>query len=98
MQRRHFIVCEMTGTYRVREIDAAIARGIRLFGTPEGNVYAVDSTDWTFYFLHSNMPTQQANDVAQQLVEQLAGPEKRDNPHQAGYQPTLHREGDISFN
>ncbi len=68
MQRRHFLVKEVDGEYKLREIDAAIGQGMERFGTITGRCHAVQSIHWTFYFMHCQIDRDRANDIARELT------------------------------
>ena len=69
MQKRHFLVREVNGDYKLREIDAAIADGINEFGTMTGSFNSVESVRWIFYFMNCNIGINRADKVAAQLTQ-----------------------------
>jgi hypothetical protein len=71
IQRRHFLVKEMNGEYVLKELDPAIARGIRRFGTLTGRFHSVKSIRWIFYFMHCNISPADADHVAAQLTQEF---------------------------
>ena len=68
MQRRHFLVKEVEGEYKLREIEAAIGEGIQRFGIITGRCHTVESIYWTFYFMHCQIDKDRANDIAEELT------------------------------
>lgn len=74
MQRRHFLVREYGGEYKLREIESTIGQAIQQVGIPTGNYYAVESIHWTFYFMNCNVTPYRADEIASELTQQfLAG-------------------------
>lgn len=79
MQKRHFLVREIDGILRLREIDPAIAHRLHVFGTPIGScersrgqaIHKVESIRWFFYFLNTNMTRDRADEIAAQLTEEF---------------------------
>ncbi|MGJ3238750.1 MAG: hypothetical protein ACFE0Q_08605 [Anaerolineae bacterium] len=69
MQRRHFLVKEEDGDYKLKEIDPAIAQGISLFGTITGQCYSVEAVHWTFYFMNACISNEHADKIATQLTQ-----------------------------
>lgn len=71
MHYRHFLVKEEDCDYQLREIDTAVANGIRLFGTITGQSYTVTVGKCTFYFMNTSISLQQANTIASELAEDI---------------------------
>ena len=71
MQRRHFLVRENEGNYQLREIDSTIAHAMSLFGTITGQCHSVESVNWTFYFMNSQISEQRADKIATQLTNEF---------------------------
>ena len=72
MQRRHFLVCEVDNTLKLKEIDPQLARGIWQFGAIEGHYTSVEMAHWTFYFLNTNVTRCRANEIAAQLAHEFS--------------------------
>jgi len=71
-QYRHFLVKAVEGQFHMREIDAAIAQGIEQFGITVGQCATAKSEQWIFYFLHQDIPHERANEIAKELVQEIA--------------------------
>lgn len=78
LERRHFLVREVNGRYELRELEPDIAHGLSQYGFPTGEfttpadqIYSVHSIHWTFYFLHSQISRERADEVAAELTQQF---------------------------
>lgn len=69
MQKRHFLVREVHGDYKLREIEPTIAEGVNEFGTMTGSFNTVESVRWIFYFMNCNIGINHADKVAAELTQ-----------------------------
>ena len=72
MRRRHYIVCPQANDYHLREIDAAIAHGIRQVGMVDRYKHHEGNTLWNFYFFNTRITQEQARCIIQDFMRRLS--------------------------